>query len=450
MIRLSTAWLLSLLLVGCARTASMAPEGQFIDAETARDTFEAAWTLVHETDVDPDHEGVDWNAVRERHEPAALACRTRACLREVIAAMLAELDRSHFGLLADDAPTRDDGAAAGQGSVGLDARWIGDRVIVTRVEPDSPAALAGVQVGWAIDTIDGVGMDTAPPEAAPGTLARYGQEMRAQAWTASEATAASEWNFLDANGAPQRRALQPRPPGGIPTRIGVLPTLHAECHDRWLTPEELAIVGVNPDVRIGLIRFNIWLPTIAAAIDDAVDRLRQADGIVIDLRGNPGGVGAMAMGVAGHFHDGEDSLGTMRTRDTQLEFRVNPRRSTADGRSVAPFTGPVAILVDPLTASTSEIFAAGLQSLGRAHVVGRTSAGAALPAQMRRLPSGDGILFAFADFTTPSGTAIEGRGVVPDTTSGATPESWRAPLDPDLHAAISWIERTRIMASPGG
>lgn len=450
MTHLLTSSLLALLLAGCARATSVAPAGQPIDAETARITFETAWTLVHETDVDPDHGGVDWNEVRARHEPAALACRTRACLREVIGAMLAELDRSHFGLLTDDTPSTDTGAADGQGSVGLDARWIGDRVVVTHVEVDSPAAQAGVQVGWTLETIDGERLDASPPEAAPGTMARYGQEMRAQAWITAAPAGATAWTFRDANGEPRQRTLQPRPPDGIPTRIGVLPTLHAECRDRWLTSEELVAAGVDPACRIGLIRFNIWLPTIASAIDDAVDRLRKADGIVIDLRGNPGGVGAMAMGVAGHFHDGEDSLGTMRTRDTRLEFRVNPRRSTADGRSVEPFAGPVVILVDPLTASTSEIFAAGLQSLGRAHVVGRTSAGAALPAQMRRLPSGDGILFAFADFTTPSGLAIEGRGVVPDTASGTTLEAWQSPLDPDLHAAAAWIEQTRAKASSSG
>jgi carboxyl-terminal processing protease len=448
--RLPTVWLLVLLLAGCARTHSVAPSVQSIDAETARLTFETAWTLVDKTDVDPDHGGVDWNAVRARHESAALACRTRACLRQVIADMLAELDRSHFGLLPDDAAAIDTGAAEGRGSVGLDARWIGDRVIVTRVEADSPAAQAGVQVGWVVESIDGTGLDATPPQAAPGTMARYAQEMRAQAWIMAAPAAATTWAFRDASGTPQRRTLQPRPPVGIPTRIGVLPTLHAECQDRWLTPEELVAAGADPSRRIGLIRFNIWLPTISAGIDDAVDRLRQADGIVIDLRGNPGGVGAMAMGVAGHVHDREDSLGTMRTRDTRLEFRVNPRRSTADGRSVEPFAGPVVILVDPLTASTSEIFAAGLQSLGRAHVVGRTSAGAALPAQMRRLPSGDGILFAFADFTTPSGKAIEGRGVVPDTASGTTPEAWQAPLDPDLHAAAAWLEQARAKAPPKG
>jgi len=162
------------------------------------------------------------------------------------------------------------------------------------------------------------------------------------------------------------------------------------------------------------------------------------DGLVLDLRG---GVAAMCMGVAGHFHGQPDSLGTMRTREATLEFRVNPRRSTADGRSVEPFAGPLVIVTDPLSASTSEIFAAGLQALGRARVVGRASAGAALPAQMRELPGGDGLIFAFADFTLPDGRHIEGVGVQPDEPSGVESVAWSAEADPDLTTAARCIAK---------
>ncbi len=70
----------------------------------------------------------------------------------------------------------------------------------------------------------------------------------------------------------------------------------------------------------------------------------------------------------------------MQTRDTPLVFNVNPRLATADGRSVQPFAGPVAILVDELSASATECFAGALQSLGRVRVFGRQTMGQALPA----------------------------------------------------------------------
>ena len=99
---------------------------------------------------------------------------------------------------------------------------------------------------------------------------------------------------------------------------------------------------------------------------------RMAPGVVIDLRGNPGGLGAMAMGMSGWFvADKGHQLGVMTMRTGDLKFAINPR---ANG-----YTGPVAILTDEITASTSEIMAGGMQDLGRARLFGATSAGAALP-----------------------------------------------------------------------
>jgi carboxyl-terminal processing protease len=129
----------------------------------------------------------------------------------------------------------------------------------------------------------------------------------------------------------------------------------------------------------------------------------------------------------------------MTNREGFIDFLVNPRRATADGRLVKPYAGPLAILVDPLSASTSEIFAAGLQELGRAVVIGQTTAGAALPSMATKLPNGDVLQFAVADFVTPEGNRIEGHGVVPDLPVTLTAELLAREPDPVLAAALRWI-----------
>lgn len=148
----------------------------------------------------------------------------------------------------------------------------------------------------------------------------------------------------------------------------------------------------------------------------------------------------MAMGMAGHFLTEPVSLGEMRTRDSVLHFRVNPRRSNPAGERVQPFAGPVAILQDQLSMSTSEIFARGMQYLGRARVFGETTGGAALPSRLERLPSGDVLQFAFADFVDPEGTRLEGRGVIPDQPAPLTRADLLADRDAPLEAALSWIQ----------
>jgi carboxyl-terminal processing protease len=252
----------------------------------------------------------------------------------------------------------------------------------------------------------------------------------------------------DANNAAAEKELTRARSEGISTKLGLLPPFQVRCDERVLSKKELLALGLPDDFNIVVIGFNIWMPAIAQKVDEAFQRHLNADGMIIDLRGNPGGAGGMAMGVAGHVMDEPKSLGTMRTRDTTLEFKVNPRRSTPQGERVEPFAGPVAIVMDPLSASTSEIFAGGLQKLGRARVFGRTSAGAALPAQMKSLASGDALLFAFANFTLPDGSTIEGVGVLPDQPTGTHRDDWMPNQDADVNAAARWITEQYQPAQP--
>jgi carboxyl-terminal processing protease len=100
-------------------------------------------------------------------------------------------------------------------------------------------------------------------------------------------------------------------------------------------------------------------------------------------------------------------LGVMRMREAEQRFKVIAGEN--------PFTGKVAILINHGTASTSEIFAQALQDLGRATVVGTSdSLGAALPSVMEELDSGAVFQYVVADYTSPKGIAVEGRGVAPD------------------------------------
>src|SRR5262249_24740093 len=146
-------------------------------------------------------------------------------------------------------------------------------------------------------------------------------------------------------------------------------------------------------------------------------------------------------GIAGHFVDDPDLLiGRMQTRQGVLEFHPNPRRSTADGRTVAPYAGPVALLVDELTASSSECFAGGLQSLGRVRVFGRQTVGEALPALTKRLTNGDVLMYAIGDFVTSTSKPLEGEGVKPDSVVPLTVEGLSTGRDGDLQAAIRWID----------
>ncbi len=189
---------------------------------------------------------------------------------------------------------------------------------------------------------------------------------------------------------------------------------------------------------IGYIRFNEFLDpvSIMPKVETAVRDFAKSPGVIIDLRGNPGGIGIMAMGIAGFFIAEEGKqLGTMTMRDATLKFVVFPRPETYDG--------PLAVLVDGGSASTAEIFAQGMQDLGRARIFGSLTAGAALPSDIVRLPNGDRFQYAQASYTSVKGRVLEGNGVVPDQEVRESADSLSAGRDLVIEAAENWIAGRR-------
>jgi carboxyl-terminal processing protease len=266
------------------------------------------------------------------------------------------------------------------GDPGLDLRMVDGHALVTFVTPDSPAAAKGVKPGWEILRIEG-------KDLAPGTgQSPRGNSVR-RCWTnwskpvpcwkrlEGPLDKTVEVEFLDGNdrkvtleAGTHRPARHPKP------FVGTLPPLHF-----WVEAHK-----VHTD--IGYVQFNMFFEpeAVNAAVQKMVAECRDCKGFVVDLRGNPGGVGGMAMGLAGWFTSQSGlRLGTMYLRTTSVKFAVFPRAE--------PFRGPLAILVDGCSASTSEIFAGGMQDLKRARIFGAHTAGAALPslfdqaAQRRRI-----------------------------------------------------------------
>ena len=107
-------------------------------------------------------------------------------------------------------------------------------------------------------------------------------------------------------------------------------------------------------------------------------------GLIIDLRGNPGGIGAMAMGMAGYLVDKRDSgWAQCICAEATINFVINPRPGA--------FTGPVAILVDGVGIDLGD-FRRRIEGSGpgarfrHSHRGGRAALGDRAPAQWRRLP----------------------------------------------------------------
>lgn len=130
-------------------------------------------------------------------------------------------------------------------------------------------------------------------------------------------------------------------------------------------------------------------------------------GIVLDLRGNPGGLLDQAVAVADVF------LGSGRIVSTRGRHPESVQRFNATGRDLAHGT-PMVVLINGRSASAAEIVASALQDRGRAVVVGSNSYGKGTVQNITRLPNEGELILTWSRFHAPSGYTLDRLGVLPN------------------------------------
>jgi carboxyl-terminal processing protease len=405
-----------------AQTATPSKETQKTDAaEIRRQSFEKVWTTVNEKHYDPTFGGVDWQKVREVYELKALAAESDAQFHVVLNQMLGELKLSHFNVIPRTAKIE---MVNSGGTIGIELKMVGGKAVVYRVEKDSTADKAALKPGFIIEKIDGKTVKELLAPVEKILTERKENDRTAQLYR--ERTLAT---FI--NGKPETVAKIEITDGGNKPQVFAVKRYIAQTEMSEamgnFPPQEVVFESKLLDGNVGYIRFNMWVIPQMAKIREAIRSMKDADGIIFDLRGNPGGVGAMASGVAGLLVEQQTSLGSMKSRTTEQKFIVYPQ--------AAPFTGKIVILIDYGSASTSEVFAAGMQEIGRAKIVGGTSAGGVLPSLFDTLPTG-----AFSDYKSPKNILIEDRGVIPDTEIKLTRQTLLDGRDVQIEEATKQIK----------
>jgi carboxyl-terminal processing protease len=398
------------------------------------ESFEIVWRTVRDRHPDPNLNGLNWLAIHDSTKPAIEQARSMPEVRRILSDMIGKLAASHYAIIPGDLykeidnPTAQSGKSVEEGSSGIVPLIVGNKAVVGSVEPDSPAAQAGLRPGMVLDSINGAKIDPSL-RLLDDLKDQESHRIVEQSVTRKldgPANEAVTLDVIDEQGRAKHIELGRTPPKGTLVHFGNLPETRVYFESRAL-----------PDAT-GYIHFNEFLDpgSMMPKLETALKGFAQAPGVILDLRGNPGGIGLMAMGIAGFFIDQEGlKLGEMKMRETTLKFVIFPRPET--------YAGPLAILIDEGSASTSEILAGGLQDLKRARIFGVRSAGAALPSDIIRLPNGDGFQYAQALYTSVSGKVLEGRGVTPDVVVQQTQEALLSGHDLVIEAADEWIRSTR-------
>lgn len=433
-----------------------APTALGAQSAAPAEVLDSAWSAISRTYWDTTLLKGRWLTVRDSLRAIALGSEGDETARRLVRALIDVPKQSHFVLIPRSEATKpsggndragdqaDPGDADVPGTPGLEVRMIGDTVVAWRVERGGPAERAGLVPGSIITAIGRVTMDSVRTIARSSTAGET-QAMRLANIIATRMLGGSAGDtlrlrFTTADGRGRSRSgtttFARTRLEGMATRFGNLPPMVVRS-----TGDSVTLRG-RTGRPAAVVSFSAWFPAIAPELDGRLFAARGAPGIILDLRGNPGGLVGMVAGVAGHFLDTAVALGTMRARGATIHFVANPRRVDRAGQRTTPIGAPLAILVDGFSGSTSEFFASGMQALGRARVFGVSSAGQALPALMTALPNGDVMMHVIADHEDARGRRVEGVGVQPDEVTPLTRADLLAGRDAALEAARAWLART--------
>jgi len=201
-------------------------------------------------------------------------------------------------------------------------------------------------------------------------------------------------------------------------------------HQGETAPQEIAIV--RDDIELSSVSFesrgDIAYIKIAHFSERTNEELspmlqsviqKEAAGIVLDLRGNPGGVLASVVDVASNFLKEGVVVQVVDNQGKQSVLKVQPGEVKIDL--------PMVVLTDNYSASGSEVLSGALQDYGRATIAGSRTFGKGSVNALRQLKDGSGLYITVARWLTPNGRLIEGQGLAPDYE-----------LDVSGEAAIQW------------
>jgi carboxyl-terminal processing protease len=332
-----------------------------------QEVYHRAWQLVRDNYYESSFHNQNWNELEHKFDTQI---KSTADAHKYIKVMLETLNDPYTRFLDPRAfQDENDAIDARIVGIGINLQQSKDqrKLIVTRTIEDGPAETAGVRSGdeiIAIDNISAIGM------------------------------------------TPEQAAEHIRGKAGSIVQIGVR---HGDNQKSvTITRQEITIHAVSSKVLdngIGYIQLSTFISNDASReFRAALQKLSTTDGIILDLRDNPGGLLSNALEIA-----------DMLLESGAIVSTISRHGRHTDLASGDPVTHqPIVVLVDDESASASEILAAALQDNGRGTLVGTHTYGKGLVQEINRLPGGAAVHITVSRYLTPGGSDINKVGVIPD------------------------------------
>jgi carboxyl-terminal processing protease len=415
-----------------AGTATPAPDttpSQRLSPKDRKEISEKIWKDIRDHYYDPSFNGVNWDEVHERYVPLVAAAKNDQEFYALMSRMTGELHDAHTRF---SSPEQWKNYKRQQGvTAGFSVDDVGGKTVVTSVRSNSNAARAGVEPGMLVLSVDGKPIDD-----------RIAEIEKTRPPSSSErATRMFIYGRMFAG------------PPDSELKLG-LQRADGSNFEATITRQ---VYSVAPDVATDVlpsgnayIRFDGFQPPITKEFKQALERFRNSRGIVIDLRRNGGGDLSVLLPIASYFFDKKTLFAKDSTRSGKplSEFAgifKLPLELYVGKPSEQIYSGPVVILVDARSASSSEVFAAGMQDSQRAKIVGSQSCGCVLGIAKPREMKGGGVLeMSEVLWFSPKGRKLEGTGIIPDKTVTPTAADLQEKRDPALAEAERILGELKI------
>ena len=405
---------------------------QRLTAKDRKDVFEKVWKEIHDHYYDASYNGVDWNEVHRRYAPLLETTKKDLEFYALMNQMTSELHDAHTRF---NSPEQWKNFRRQQGvTVGFSVDDVDGKTAVTNVIPGTDAARAGIEQGMVVLRVD----DAAVAE----RIAEI--EKKRQPSSSERATRWFIYNRVFAGPAdtPVKVALQ-RGDGSV-FEVSVRRQIYSAA------PEVTTHVLPSGNV---YIRFDGFQHPITKEFRQALQKFRDAPGLIVDLRRNGGGDLAVLLPIAGYFFGkktlfAKDSTRTGKPLSSYVGLFKLPLQLYVGRAGEQIYSGPVVVLVDAHSASSSEVFAAGMQDTLRAKVIGSQSCGCVLGIAKPRVMKGGGVLeMSEVLWFSPKGRKLEGTGIIPDKIVMPSVADLQRRRDPVLAEADKSLMRTAVLES---
>jgi carboxyl-terminal processing protease len=389
-------------------------------------SYDTVWQTVNEHHYDSTFGGLDWNEIHDRYYDLVANVKDDAGFMALVNKMLDELQLSHYAVFHVEKLAASGSPLLSDGTIGLDIRLLDDKAVVTSVKAGLPAAEAGLKIGYVLESIDGVSVEQIITEVESREIPIYSERKRLSDIADNicgrffgDAGTSISMTFRDESDVVHETTMVRKQRTGKTMIDESFPPLYVDFETKRM------------DDNIGYVSFSAFIPPVDEHFGEVIDSMGDVRGLVIDIRGNPGGMHEVGEAIVSKLLQKETLFSIFKYRDKTEEVVVQPGENTYDG--------PVVVMIDVMNASASERFSGCIQSIGRAVVIGERSSGSVGPSDVKKLPNGASFMYLISQSLTPDGTVLEGHGVIPDIVVGLDRKALLDGKDTQLERAIEYI-----------